>query len=143
MRIKNPWMFLFWFCVGMLLALGILTVASCLPMDEAVKDVNTVASGAKAILDSPAGQLVPPDIRFYSTLGITAIMAGTAAYKQWRLARMGKTTKAIVRGIEATEKPPGKATGNPSAVKAAIGNEMRKLGIYDAGNRLVDRLKVS
>ncbi|KKN30934.1 hypothetical protein LCGC14_0829250 [marine sediment metagenome] len=131
--------------MGILLALGILLatgVAGCLPMDEAVQDINTVAAAGKAIIDSPASQLIPPDIRFYSSLAITALMSGTAAYKQWRLTQMGKTTKAIVRGIEATEKPnPGETMKHP--VKVAIGKEMRKLGIYDAGNKLVDRLKVS
>lgn len=126
--------------------LAILTFAGCLEADEAVQDVNIVATTAKTILDSPAGQFVPPDIRLYGSLAISAIIAGAAGYKQWRLAQMGKTMKAIIRGIETAEQQPdGKPASNPAAspVKVAIGAEMRKLGIYDAGNKLVDRLKTS
>ena len=59
---------------------------------------------------------------------------------------MSKTAKAIVRGIEKAEQqqPAAEAPSNPgSSVKPAIAAEMRKLGVYDAGNRLVDRFKLS
>jgi len=148
MNTKRARTFLSWFGVSMVLALFTLTITTCIlgiagceAADKPVADINAVASGARELLDSPAGQMLPPDWRLYGGLATTALMAGTAAYKQWRLSQMAKTTKAIVRGVEASDKPDG--TGNPLPLKAAIGKEMRKLGIYDAGNKLVDRLKVS
>ena len=129
-----------------LAVLGVITFAgSCQQADRIISDVNAVAGTGQAVLDSPAGQMIPPDIRLYGSLVISAVMAGAAGYKQWRLAQMGKTTKAIVRGIEAAEKQPmAEASGNPvSPIKAAIGTEMRRLGIYDTGNKIVERLKVS
>ena len=141
--------FFFWVGVGMGLAVFVIAIAShlagCLEMDEAVQDVNTIAAAAKTALESPAGQLAPPDVRLYAALGLNLLMAGTTAYKQWRLSQMSKTTKAIVRGIEAAEQPAAaEASGNPnSPVKTAIAAEMRKLGVYDVGNKLVDRFKVS
>ena len=125
--------------------LAIITFAGCLEMDEAVQDVNTVATTAKTVLDSPAGALMPPDLRLYAVLAMNLLTGGAAGYKQWRLSQMSKATKASVRGIEAAEKQPGgEPAGNPtSPVKVAIGAEMRKLGVYDAGNKLVDRLKLS
>lgn len=125
--------------------LAIITFAGCLEFDEAVQDVNTVATTAKTVLDSPAGGMIPPDYRLYGVLALNLLTGGAAGYKQWRLSQMGKTTKAIVRGIEAAEAQPGcKTTGNPgNPAKVAIAAEMRKLGIYDAGNKLVERLKVS
>jgi hypothetical protein len=114
-------------------------------VDNVAATVGSVAVAGKAVLDSPAGQLVPPDMRLYGSLALSLLMGGTAAYKNWRLAQMGKATKAIVRGIEAAEaQPRGATTDNPDkSVKPAIAAEMRKLGVYDAGNKLVGRLKLS
>lgn len=150
MDTKRARTFLFWLFLGMAIALGILAVTSqvagCEAADKPVADINAVASGAHELLNSPAGQLLPADIRLYSSLAITALMAGTAAYKQWRLTQMGKTTKAIVRGIEATQpwQTEAGATVNPAGnVKTNIAIEMRKLKIFDVANDLVDRLKAS
>lgn len=123
--------------------LAIMTFAGCLEADKAVQDVNTVATTAKTILDSPAGQFIPPDIRFYATLALGLLAGGTAAFKQWRLKQMSKTTKAIVRGVERAVGGFAGNADNPLPVKSTIAAEMRKLGIYDAGNKLVDRLKTS
>ena len=129
-------------CLGLILLAAISQIAGCLAMDEAVTDVNTVATTAKTIIDSPAGRLVPPDYRLYGSAAAAAIAAAAAAYKQWRLPQVTKTTKAIVRGIEkvATRRP--QATENPGTVKKAIAMEMRRLKIYDTGNAIVDRLKL-
>jgi len=114
-------------------------------MDRAVTDVNSIATTGKAVLNSPAAQVIPPDLRLYAVLALNLLTGGAAGYKQWRLAQMGKTTKAIVRGIEAAETQDlSEPATNPSKpVKVAIAAEMRKLGVYDAGNKIVDRLKVS
>ena len=108
-------------------------------VDVGAATVDTGATAGKAVLDSPAGQLVPPDIRFYASLAFGLLTSGAAGYKNWRLAQMSKTTKAIVRGIERA----GADTPAPPSVKVAIGAEMRKLGIYDTGNKLVDRFKTT
>jgi len=110
--------------------------------DEIIRDVNNVASGAKAVLDSPAGQLIPPDIKLYGLLGIALINAGVIGWEEFRNRTMKKTTKAIVQGIEQTTNPE-KAT---SEVKANIANEMRRQGgdkFYAKANKIVDKLKIS
>jgi hypothetical protein len=54
---------------------------------------------------------------------------------------MKKTTKAIVKGIEAAEV---EEKSNPtSPVKAAIEYQMKAAGIYDAADDLVNKLKIS
>ena len=54
---------------------------------------------------------------------------------------MKKTTKAIVKGIEAAEKQQKPNPTNP--IKTAIGKEMTAAGIFDRGNQFVDRLKIA
>lgn len=143
MNTKRAREFLFWWFLGLALALTFFAImAGCEATDKPVADMNAVASGAHELLDSPAGQMLPPDWRLYGGLATTAIMAGAAAYKQWRLSQMTKTTKAIVRGIEAVA-PPGNPDPGALVVKTSIGKEMRKLKIYDVGYDLVERLKVS
>lgn len=57
---------------------------------------------------------------------------------------MTKTTRAIVRGIERTDKAHREANPNPAAdVKASIGVQMEAAGIKSAGNKIVERLKIS
>lgn len=143
MNTKRAKTFLVWFFIG--IGIGLVILAGCEALDNAATDANDMAAVGRQVIDSPAGQMIPPDIRLYGSLAVGAVMAGAAAYKQWRLSQMGKATKAIVRGIEAAEaQPDGKPVGNPaSPVKVAIAAEMRRLGIYDAGNKIVDRLKVS
>ena len=143
MNTKRIRTFLFWFFIGA--GIGLVILAGCDALDNAASDANDWAAVGRQVIDSPAGQVLPPDVRLYGSLAVSALMAGTAAYRQWRLGQMNKTTKAIVRGIEAAEQTPdGKPVSNPSSpVKVAIAAEMRKLGIYDAGNKIVDRIKLS
>jgi len=54
---------------------------------------------------------------------------------------MTKTTKAIVKGVEAAEKEQKPNPTNP--VKAAIAGQMIQAGIYSQADDLVNRLKVS
>jgi len=109
--------------------------------DEIIQDVNMVAVGARAVLDSPAGPLIPPDLRLYGLLGIGLINGIVIGWEEWRNNTMKKTTKAIVKGIEITDNP-GKAT---SEVKRNIAAEMRNQGgdrFYAKANKIVDRLKI-
>ncbi len=140
----------FWAVYSTLLFFGACTIAaSCagcseevlLKSDRIVEDVNQWADAGRQVLTSPAGRTLPPDFRGLVIGGVAVLSGAAAAYKQWRLSQMGKTTKAIIRGIEAADR---KKPSNPTnLVKAAIGAEMRKLGIYDVGNKIVDRLKVN
>lgn len=124
----------------------LLTVTSCEEqqlerVDKIVTDANSVAAAGGAVLQSPAGALLPPDIRF---IGAAALAIASIAFNSWQKVRanlMKKTTKAIVKGIEAAEQVDKPNPANP--VKAAIGDQMRAAGIYDKGNELVDLLKVS
>lgn len=110
--------------------------------DEIVQDVNAVAGGARAVLDSPAGQLIPPDLKLYGLLGIGLINAIVIGWEEWRNNIMKKTTKAIVKGIENTSNP-DKAT---SEVKNNIAHEMMQQGgwkFYAKANKIVDKLKIA
>ncbi len=110
--------------------------------DAIVHDVNNIAGGARAVLDSPAGVLIPPDLKLYAFLGIGLINAMVIGWEEWRNRTMKKTTKAIVLGIEKTDNPE-KAT---SEVKANIADEMRNQGggkFYARANKIVDKLKIS
>lgn len=109
--------------------------------DSIAEDANTVATGARGVLDSPAGQLIPPDIRLYGLLGISLISGLANAWQEWRNRTMKKTTKAIVQGIENATK----STNPLPDVKASIAKEMRRQGgdqFYVKANRIVDQLKI-
>lgn len=106
--------------------------------DKIVTDVNNIASGAQAVLDSPAGQMIPPDLKLYGLLGIGLINGIVIGWEEWRNRTMKKITTAIVKGIE--------DTGKPDDVTSNIAGEMRRQGgdkFYDRANKIVDRLKIS
>ena len=110
--------------------------------DQIIQDVNAVGGGAKALLESPAGQLIPPDLKVYGLIGIGLINAAVICWEEMRNRTMKKTTKAIVQGIERTGNP-DKAT---SEVKANIAEAMRAEGgdkFYAKANKIVDQLKIS
>lgn len=110
--------------------------------DKIVGDVNTVAQGAQAALESPAGQMVPPEWKLYGVLGIGLANGLIITWEEWRNRQMKKTTKAIVKGIESADNP-DKAT---SEVKDNIRHEMLQEGghkFYKRANKIVDRLKIA
>lgn len=131
------------------LVISILTLVTLSGCDEfwakgdvIIRDVNDAAAGAGALLDSPAGRLIPPDLKIYGLIGIGLINAAVIGWEEMRARQMKKTTRAIVKGIE--------NTGNPdkamSEVKANIAEEMRRQGgdkFYAKANKIVDRLKIS
>ena len=137
---------LLYFAAILILVGGLVsTIAGCnedqlVMADRIVTDANAWADQGRLVLHSPAGQTLPPDVRLYGTLATALVMGGAAAYEKWRLSQMSRTTKAIVKGIESAEK---EITVNPTnPVKAAIALEMRKAGVFDVGNKIVDRLKI-
>ena len=109
--------------------------------DRIVDDVNDIVTTGRIVLQSPAGALLPPDLKLY---GAAAIAIASIVVNSWQKVRanlMKKTTKAIVRGIESAEQD---QKPNPTnKIKEAIGTEMKLAGIYDQGNQLVDQLKVA
>jgi hypothetical protein len=107
--------------------------------DRIVADANSIISAGGAILQSPAGALLPPGFQLYGAAGIAIASIILNSWQKVRANLMTKTTKAIVKGIESAE-----TKQNPSnPIKVAIGNEMRAAGIYDKGNLIVDQLKVA
>ena len=110
--------------------------------DEIIQDVNDVAGGARALLESPAGQMIPPDLKLYGAIGIALANGLVIGWQELRNRTMKKTTKAIVKGIENTANP-DKAI---SEVKSNIAEEMRREGgdkFYAKANKIVDQLKIS
>lgn len=110
--------------------------------DQIIQDVNDIAGGTRAVLESPAGLLIPPSIRLYGEIGVMLASGLVLTWQQLRNRNMKKTTKAIVKGIEQTVNPE-KTT---SEVKSNIANEMRKQGgdkFYARANKIVDKLKIS
>ena len=110
--------------------------------DVIIQDVNDAAAGVQAVLDSPAGQLIPPALKVYGLIAIGLINAGVIGWEEMRNRQMKKVTKAIVKGIENTDNP-DKAT---SEVKTNIAEAMLAQGgdkFYAKANKIVDRLKIS
>ena len=110
--------------------------------DRFVEDVNTVKTGTEAVLRSPAGAALPPDIKLYGTLGILLASGLVNGWQEWRNKTMKKTTKAIVKGIEQSKD----VDKSISDVKHNIADEMQKQGgdkFYAKANKIVDKLKIS
>jgi len=108
--------------------------------DEIIQDANAIAGGAQAILDSPAGQMIPPPWKLYGLLGIGLANGLVIAWEEFRNRTMKKTTRAIVRGIEQSDNP------TTSEVKSNIADEMMKQGgdkFYARANKIVDIFKIS
>jgi len=111
--------------------------------DEIIRDVNDIAGGARAILESPAGLMIPPEWKFYGALGVALINGLVITWEELRNRTMKKTTKAIVKGIERSSN-----VGNKDINEARenIADEMQKQGgdkFYAKANKIVDRLKIS
>ncbi len=111
--------------------------------DQIIQDVNAVGGGAKALLESPAGQLIPPDLKVYGLIAIGLINAGVIGWEEMRARQMKKITKAIVRGLE---NPLGNPDKVNAEIKSDIKDEMLKQGgdkFYAKANKIVDQLKIS
>lgn len=110
--------------------------------DVVIQDVNAVAGGARALLESPAGVMIPPEWKLYGAIAVALANGVVIAWQGAKNNTMKKTTQAIVKGIELTDNPQ-KAT---SEVKANIADEMRRQGgdkFYARANKIVDKLKIS
>ena len=125
--------------------IGGCTEAQRQEVDQIVADVNDIAAGAQAVLQSPAGRMVPSPAKELAGLVIGLVGAGAATWTEWRRRTMAKTTKAIVRGIEQEDR--ANRENNPdnpaTPIKERIHANMIALGVADRGNKIVDRLKIS
>ena len=109
--------------------------------DQIVTDANNIVTAVGGLMQSPAGALLPPGFQLYGAAGIALVSIALNSWQKVRANLMIKTTKAIVKGIELSEKKTKPNPTNP--IKAAIRQEMITAGIYDRGNQLVDQLKVA
>lgn len=128
-----------WICIVIMSAVLFI---GCEAGDEVIRDVNEVATGVRAVLESPAGQMIPPDWKLYGAVAVALANGIVIGWEELRNRTMKKTTKAIVKGIENTGNPE-KST---SEVKSNIAEEMIKQGgerFYAKANKIVDNLKIS
>ena len=114
-------------------------------VDRLVEDVNNVAVGAHAVLQSPAGQGIPTPAKEIAGLAVGLALAGVTTWTEWRRRTMAKTTQAIVRGIEQVDREHREAnpTNPAKEVKDRIAANMLALGVRDRGDKIINRLKVS
>lgn len=110
-------------------------------IDRAVEDVNTIIAGGRAVLDSPAGGLLPPDWRLYAGVALVVVSGAVNIWQKIKGNLMKKTLTTIVKGIEVVEATVKTNPENP--VKAAIKVEMESARILDAANKLVDQIKLN
>lgn len=109
--------------------------------DQIVTDANSVVATGGAILQSPAGALLPPGFQLYGAVGLAIASVLLNAWQKVRSNLLTKTTKAIVKGIEASEKETKPNPANP--IKAAIAKQMIQAGIYSQADDLINQLKAS
>jgi len=110
-------------------------------IDKKVSDVNNAATIITSTAgDTPIGAMLPADWKLYLAMAATVTSGAANIWQKLRGDLMKKTTKAIVKGIEATVP---KRTANPGdPVKANISANMKEAKIYDKANLLVDKMKL-
>jgi len=116
-------------------------------VDRFVRDVNNVAAGAEAVIESPAGHAIPPDYRLIGLLILQLINGGVITWEEWRNNNMKKTTKSIVRGIEKsdTNNPQLSQQDSIANVKDNIRSEMIAQGghkFFVRADKIIDNLKL-
>ena len=110
-------------------------------MDKFVGDANDIVTTGGVMLQSPAGAMLPPDIKLYGSVGLALASIILNSWQGVRSNLMKKTTKAIVKGIEVASNEVKTNPSNP--IKDSIKTQMQLAGVYDRGNLLVDRLKLA
>jgi len=104
----------------------------------ATTTIDTTEAG-ETVLNSPAGQAIPADIKFWITLGGAIAASAAAGYLDWRKNQMEKLNTAMVRGIDKAEK----TEANPISVKSAIAEERKRLSIYDRSEKIIQKAKLA
>jgi len=134
--------FMFW---SILLSALIVTPIGCneeqlRQVDRIVDDINNVAAGGRAVVDSPVGLAIPGQARILIELALGLASAGVITYQKWRAGTVTKTLTAVVKGIE---KAGDQAKENPTnPVKASIEASMKDARVFDQANKAVDRIKL-
>ena len=110
-------------------------------VDRIVTDANEIVAAGGSVLQSPAGAMLTPGFQLYGAAGIAIASIVLNAWQKVRANLMTKTTKAIVKGIEAVT---SEEEVNPTyKVKASIAAQMKKAGIYSQADDLINKLKIS
>lgn len=106
--------------------------------DKIVADVNAVAQTLAEVPDSPAGPMIPAQVRAILEL-IGVVGAGAAlGWQKVRGSQILGTLKAVAAGVERVEK----ADANVGAtVKARIGEVMEERQIERQGRAIVNQAK--
>jgi len=103
-------------------------------------DINNVAAGGRAVLESPAGSAIPEPARSIVELVLGLASVGVITYQKWRSGIMKKTLTAVVKGIEGADQ----SKENPvNSIKASIQNKMIEARVFDQANKLVDKIKLN
>lgn len=94
--------------------------------DRLVSDINNVAAGGGAVLESPAGDLLPDPIKQFAILAVLLASGGVNLYQKWRTAGLANKYTSMKSG-QAQFK-----IENPDAEKqlyALIGSERAARGL--------------
>lgn len=103
-------------------------------VDRIVADVNTLSQTGQEILESPAGQSLPPDIRLYGALAALLGTTASTAWQKWRRSQETKVVKSIVQGLENSGQ-------SGKECKPNIAKAMKDNNVTIPGRILVDKLK--
>lgn len=109
--------------------------------DLVVGDANDIVAGVAALLESPPGRSLPPDLQLYGAAGIAIASIALNSWQKIKGNLMKKTTKAIVKGIELAETEQNPNPTNP--VKVAIKTQLQAAGVYNQADELIRRLKAA
>lgn len=128
---------MFWIGFGFssLLTLGIgCSEEQMQQVDRTMADVNQWSETGQMVLQSPAGQSLPPDIRLYGALA--ALIGSTAAgvWQKFQRSQETKVTKSIVQGVENSGQ-------SGKECKPNIAKAMKDNNVTIPGRILVDTLK--
>ena len=127
--------------MGLVTFIGGCDEAQLRQADQIVTDANSIVTAAGGLVQSPAGALLPPGFQLYAAAGIAIASIALNSWQKVRANLMKKTTKAIVKGIEAAEKVTKPNPTNP--IKAAIAAQMKQAGIFSQADDLVNQLKAA
>lgn len=115
--------------------------------DKAADATKDLAGSADQFMQTPTGQALPGQVKLYAAGGIALASILANGWQEWRNKGMKKVTKAIVQGIESQSAaeaagPDGPGANPVTAVKEAIGRQMKIAGCSDRGRKIVKKILV-
>lgn len=89
------------------LAISLFFLTSCteeqkVQVDQAADQVKPTTEIGQAILDSPAGQLIPEPIRYAIEIAGFVLISGALAWQSWRKQNTARALEELVRGMPAS-----------------------------------------